>query len=96
MTESIDPADDDDVVARYELDTTQEAPAVQLVEVVAALENTDQTALEPIYNRIDELIADLFSTPPPATADAVLEFTYQGYRITVRQDGTTVFRHSTE
>ncbi|WP_339102881.1 HalOD1 output domain-containing protein [Haloterrigena salinisoli] len=83
---------DDDVVTRRTLDTTRDAPAIGLVEIVADLEETDAMELTPIYDRADDLIDDLFGTPPGADADARLEFTYQGYRIAVEQDGTVVIR----
>lgn len=94
MTEWIDPPDDD-VVASLDLDTTQESPEIRLVEIVADLESVPETELDPIYNSIDDVVDALFSSPPSGTADAELEFTYQGYRIHVEQDGTTVFRDET-
>lgn len=92
MTKPIDSTDADDVAAQRTLDTTRESPAIQLVEVVADLERSAVAELPPIYNCIDHMIADLFSSPPPSAADAELEFTYQGYRIHVQQDGTAAFR----
>ena len=92
MTESIDPPDDDDIVARRELETTRDAPAVQLVELVAELEETDAMSLAPIYDRADDLVADLFTSPPEPEADVELEFSYHGYRIHVQQDGTVTVR----
>ena len=96
MTESID-SGDDDVVARRTLDTSEDAPAIELVEFVADLEGADAMELDPIYDRTDDLVEDLFSTPPLSDADAELAFTYEGYRIHVRQNGTvTVRREGTE
>ncbi|WP_090303329.1 HalOD1 output domain-containing protein [Natronorubrum texcoconense] len=94
MTEWIDPPDDD-VVARLELDTTQEAPEIRLVEIVADLESVPETELDPIYNSIDDVVDSLLSSPPSSTANAELEFTYEGYRIHVKQGGTAVFRDAT-
>ena len=93
MVERTDPDDDgdgDDVVTR-QFDTERDAPATQVVEVIADLEDADPVELPSIYRRIDDLIADLFSTPPPADADATLTFTYHGYRIRVEQDGEARF-----
>ena len=81
---------DGEVVTRI-LDTEQDAPATQIVEVIADLEDTDPIELPSIYRRIDDLVADLFSSPPPAEADASVTFTYQGYRIYVQQDGEARF-----
>lgn len=95
MTGPIDSVDDEDVVAQRRLDTEQETPATQIVEIVADLEGADPMNVPPIYNRIDSLIADLFSSPPPGEADATVTFSYQGYRIRVQQNGaTTVYRTS--
>ncbi|ELY40062.1 HalOD1 output domain-containing protein [Natronorubrum tibetense] len=94
MNEWIDPPDDD-VVARLDLDTTQEAPEIRLVEIVADLESVPETELDPIYNCIDEVVDSLLSSPPSPTANAELEFTYEGYRIHVQQGGAAVFRDAT-
>ena len=89
MTESIDSPDN---VECLEIDTTEGAPAVQLVELVADLEGADPAELAPVYDCIDHMIADIFSSPPPGEADAELEFSYQGYRVHVRQDGIVTVR----
>ncbi|MFU8868096.1 HalOD1 output domain-containing protein [Natronococcus sp.] len=81
--------DDGDIIARRTLDTNRETPATEVVELVADLENREPTDLAPIYYTVNELLADLFSSPPRATADAAIEFTYEGYQFRVRQDGTT-------
>ncbi|MDG5758955.1 hypothetical protein QA600_06330 [Natronococcus sp. A-GB1] len=81
--------DNGDVITRCTLDTDQETPATQVAELVAELEDCEVTDLSPIYYTVSELLADLFSSPPRATADAALEFTYEGYQFRVRQDGTT-------
>jgi hypothetical protein len=81
--------DSDDVIARRTIDTDQDAPATQIVELVSDLENREPTDLTPIYYSIDELLDDLFSSPPRAEAEASLEFTYEGYQFRVRQDGVT-------
>lgn len=80
--------DNGDVIARRTLDTDQETPATQVAELVGELEDREATDLSPIYYTVDELLADLFSSPPRATANAVVEFTYEGYQFRVRQDGT--------
>jgi hypothetical protein len=81
--------DNEDIITRRTLDTDQETPATQVAELVAELENREVTDMAPIYYTVNELLADLFSSPPRATADAALEFTYEGYQFRVRQDGTT-------
>ncbi|MDG5821065.1 HalOD1 output domain-containing protein [Natronococcus sp. A-GB7] len=81
--------DNEDVITRRTLDTDQETPATQVAELVAELESREVTDLAPIYYTVNELLADLFSSPPRTTANAALEFTYEGYQFRVRQDGTT-------
>ncbi|SFC44905.1 hypothetical protein SAMN05444422_108193 [Halobiforma haloterrestris] len=94
MTGPIDSVDED-IVAQQRLETEQETPATQIVEIVAELEGADPMNVSPIYNCVDSLIADLFSSPPPEEADATVTFSYLGYRIRVEQDGTTtVFQGS--
>jgi len=81
--------DNGDVITRRTLDTDQETPATQVAELVADLEDRDATDLSPIYYSVNELLTDLFSSPPRTTANAVVEFTYEGYQFRLRQDGTT-------
>ncbi|WP_306052378.1 HalOD1 output domain-containing protein [Natronococcus wangiae] len=87
--------DSDDVIIRRTLDTDQDAPASQIVELVADLEGREPTDLPPIYYNVDELIADLFSSPPRAEAEASLEFTYEGYQFRVKQNGVTTVSNQT-
>ncbi|RQG96479.1 HalOD1 output domain-containing protein [Natrarchaeobius chitinivorans] len=93
MSEPTDPSDGH-VVARQELDTDRDAPATQIVETIAALENADPIELSPVYDCIDDLVADLLSPPPSDEADANLAFTYHGYRVHVQQDGTATILRS--
>lgn len=85
----------DNVLIERRLDTEQDAPAAQIVELVAILEDRDQQELPPIYYSIDELLADLFSSPPTPDSKAALEFTYEGYQFRVQQDGTTTVANRT-
>ncbi|TYL39179.1 hypothetical protein CV102_07785 [Natronococcus pandeyae] len=86
----------DDVITRQRINTEQDAPAAQVVELVADLEGREPTELPPIYYSVDELLADLFSSPPKAEADASLEFTYEGYQIRVQQNGVTTVSNRTQ
>ena len=94
MTESTDSPGGDDVVARCHLDTGGDAPAIQLVGLVADLEDADPMDLDPLYSQIDDLLDALFDSPPAAAADAELEFNYEEYRITLRQNGAATIRRS--
>jgi hypothetical protein len=59
----------------------------RLLRLIADLEGCEMTDLPPLYNRIDDLLTDIFDSPPPAEAQAELEFSYYGYRITIDQAG---------
>jgi len=67
-----------------------ESPSAELIGIVAELKGVEQNELAPLYSWVDSLISDLYSSPPPAEAQAVVEFTYEGYRITLYQDGHAV------
>ncbi|WP_440763692.1 HalOD1 output domain-containing protein [Natronorubrum sp. DTA7] len=75
----------------WEFDVDQEDPAIDVVAVVAELEGKDGIDLPPIYNTIDHLIEKLFSEPPAAESQAVIQFSYEGYRINLNQDGQATF-----
>lgn len=70
---------------------TDEDPATELVTIVGELKGVAENELDPLYSWADSLISDLYSSPPPADAQAIVEFTYEGYRITLYQDGHAVF-----
>lgn len=80
-----DPTETD--VVRRKLDTSREAPATGVAETVAELEDEDYTELSPLYDCIDHVLDDLFSTPPAPEAQVEISFDYAGYRITVEQTG---------
>lgn len=67
------------------------APAIDVAEIVAELEGRDATDISALYDTVDHLVEHLFSTPPPLEAQCMLEFTYEGYRITLTQDGHATF-----
>ncbi|MFC6767338.1 HalOD1 output domain-containing protein [Natrinema soli] len=91
MTQLTDATADGGVIRR-QLDTNQEDPAAQLVEVIADIDDVEPMELAPIYYRIDGLITGLFSSPSPLEANAHVAFSYEGYRIRVHQDGTVTVR----
>lgn len=81
---------DDDIVHR-ELDTDREEPAVVIAEVVAELEGKRTDELATIYDCIDGMLTELYSNPPAPESQMTIEFTYNGYRITVEQNGASKF-----
>jgi len=60
---------------------------VDLVQVVADLDDRDPTELESLYDRVDDLLTELFSDPPSPEAQVEMSFTYEGYRIDIDQTG---------
>lgn len=89
---SSDHGDNDRMAAtHFEFDVDRENPGVDVAEVVAELEGTDSTDLSPLYETVDHLIEKLFSTPPAPEAQVRMEFTYEGYRIVLNQDGYATF-----
>ena len=67
-------------------------PEVALVHTLAELKGIDESELTQLYSCINSMVEDLFRSPPPAEATAELVFSYEGYRITVYQDGHAVFQ----
>lgn len=76
-------------------DVSDDYPSVDVVKVIAELEGKESSELSSMYGTIDHLIENLFSDPPSPDAEAVLEFSYEGYRITLNQDGNATFRKIT-
>lgn len=79
-----------EVYHRSIFDDPDEDPSTELVMIVAELRGVAQEDLDPLYRWADNLIRDLYSSPPPADAQAVVEFSYEGFRITLYQDGHAV------
>lgn len=75
-------------IRRRRIGPDTDEPHFALLEVIAELEGCAVEDLPPLYDCVDHLLEDLFSTPPPADADARVEFTYDDYRVSVDQDGT--------
>lgn len=73
-------------------DTDQAQPNVDVTETVAELKGVESDQLSPLYDAIDHVIDNIFSQPPDPEADVEVSFTYEGYRITVNQDGSATFR----
>ncbi|WP_135366521.1 HalOD1 output domain-containing protein [Halosimplex halophilum] len=84
-------ASDGDKIVHREFDTDQDDPATAVAETVADLRGEETTDLATMYEQVDHMIDHLFSTPPSKDAQVQVEFTFEGYRITVDQDGTARF-----
>ncbi|WP_324661800.1 HalOD1 output domain-containing protein [Haloarcula sediminis] len=75
-------------VSIFEDDT--EEPMMELVNCIAEHKGVQQDELNPLYQWADHLIEHLYSSPPPAEAQGVVEFSYEGFRIRLYQDGRAV------
>ena len=68
-----------------------ENPAVQVTEIIAELEGREVSELYPIYDQMDDVLDNIFSEPPSPEAQLQITFSYEGYRITIEQDGHAKF-----
>lgn len=78
-------------IIRRELDPDAGSPAIQVVWAVADIEDEDPLGLPPIYDRAGGMLDGLFSDPPSSKAQGEITFSYEGFRITVDQDGMAKF-----
>lgn len=85
----------DKEVIRRELNTDVETPSIQIVEALADIEGKDTTDFNDIWGCTDGVLKNLYSNPPSSEANMRIMFDYQGYRITVDQDGYAEFRQKT-
>lgn len=67
-------------------------PEVALIHTLAEIKGVDETELTQLYFCINNMVENLFRSPPPAEATAQLMFSYEGYHITIYQDGHAVFQ----
>lgn len=74
-------------IVRLELSPEERDPGPQIAEIVADLEDSEMTGMATMYGCIDGILDDLFSDPPSDEAELSVAFSYEGYRITVDQDG---------
>lgn len=72
----------------HQIDPSGGEVNTSLLELVASKEGCRMDELPPFWTRVDSLVEDLFSDPPSKDAQAQVEFTYTGYRITVDQSGS--------
>ncbi|WP_224450510.1 HalOD1 output domain-containing protein [Haloprofundus salilacus] len=63
-------------------------PSQAVVERIAALEETDQAELDPLYETIDpEALDTLVETTERSNSSLQIQFTYNDYEVTVTSDG---------
>lgn len=78
-------------IVHRELDTDAESPAAEMASHVADLEGINSEDLTPAWDCIDDVLDRIFSTPPYPNAQMKITFSYEGYRITVHQNGSAEF-----
>lgn len=80
-----------DEIVHRQLETEMREPVVQVAEIVADLEDRETDELTTTYDHLDHVLQSLFTNPPVPEAQVEITFSYEGYRITVEQDGTAQF-----
>lgn len=83
--------DHDGEILHRELETDRENPAPQIAELVAEFEDASMSELQTMYGCIDGVLDQIFSNPPSPEAQMEVVFSYEGYRITVEQNGNARF-----
>lgn len=67
-------------------------PQMHLIRATADFKGVEDPELDPLYPTIDHLVEYMYSNPPSPEAQTELTFVYEGFRITLFQDGTAVFQ----
>lgn len=83
--------DSESNIVHRELDSDGPAPSIQIAGIVAELKGTAATEVKSTYDCVDDVLVNLFSDPPAPEAQMEITFSYEGYRITVEEDGTAEF-----
>ena len=78
----------DEEIVHRELETDRDTPVVGIAEIVSDLEDVSHQELKTTYEHLDHILEELFGNPPVPEAQVQVRFTYEGYRITVEQDGS--------
>ena len=81
----------DDEIVHRQIDTGGPEPAVQIAEIVADLDGKGHEELTSAWSQIDNMLTEIFSDPPDPEAQVQVQFTYEGYRVTVEQNGSCEF-----
>jgi len=84
-------SDDGSDAVRVEFDTEDSDPSLSVVEAVASINDADSAELTPVYDCLDHVVDHLFSNPPDPEANVTISFDYEGFRVTIHQDGAARF-----
>ena len=85
------PADDRNAsgqIYHRQIEPTVEDANYRLLCLIGDIENTDVSELPPMWERIDDVVTELFQDPPSDAAQLEVEFSYHGYRVMMDQSGT--------
>ena len=88
---SNDPDERERSVIHRQFDPDAAKPERAIVDVVAELEDAAPSELSPLYSTIDDVVRNVFSEPPAPEAQTEITFTYEGYRVSIYQDGSAQF-----
>ena len=83
--------DDEHGVVHWQFDPDRDDPTIDVAAVVSELEGKESTDLSALYDRVDTVLDEIFADPPSPDAQLQMKFTYEGYRITINQDGSATF-----
>ena len=91
-------APDADGATRDRYDWSSTPPSTGVVETVAAVADSDPTALDPLYgsldpDALDELVRSAGERPGE---DLVVTFAHAGCEVTVQSDGSVLARPATD
>ena len=74
-------------VVYRDVDTNRADLGAEIVEIIADFEGTDPEDLDPIRKCIGDILEPLSLTPPSPDAQLMISFSYEGYRISLDQNG---------
>ena len=87
MAERTDTSSDQLSTVRRTISTDPMDAELELLEIIAKLENTKIDRLPSLYTRVDHFVEALFEDPPAKEAQMEITFSYAGYRISLNQTG---------
>lgn len=83
-------ADDGDEAFIGSYDWTEISPTAAIVEAVASVDGSPQTALDPLYGTIDPDALTELVDGNDNSGDIEISFLFESYRVTVCGDGTVI------
>jgi len=87
MAERTDSPSDQIETVKRTISTDPRDAELELLEIVAELEDAEIERLPSLYTRVDHFVEALFDDPPAEEAQMEIAFSYAGYRISLTQSG---------